>query len=93
VGAVTADEPSILIGVIGLKSVPAMQWGQRMVRIVSIGNGRSCTVATETARRIPNAKSSDPAESQRIVGDRIDVEPNPCRDSGRRADRRAGQAR
>ena len=36
------NRPS-LWAIIGLKSIPAMQYGQRMVKIVSVGIGRSCT--------------------------------------------------
>ena len=43
------NRPS-LWAIIGLNSMPAMQWGQRMVRIVSVivGIGRSCTEAKDT---------------------------------------------
>jgi hypothetical protein len=39
-----------LWAIIGLKSMPAMQYGQRMIKVVSVsvGIGRSCTGATET---------------------------------------------
>lgn len=61
------NRPS-LWAIIGLKSMPAMQWGQRMIRIVSVGNWRSCTGQRKLARGIPDAMPSDPDENQRIVG-------------------------
>ena len=71
------NRPS-LWAIIGLKSMPAMQWGQRMVRIVSVGNGYPAT-----------SKRNWHAGSQ---SSRIDIEPHPPRDLGRRADGRADQA-
>jgi hypothetical protein len=32
-----------LWAIIGLKSMPTMQWGQRMIRVVSVCNCCSCT--------------------------------------------------
>jgi len=40
------NRPS-LYAIIGLKSMPAMQCGQRMIKIVSVGIRRSCTRAIQ----------------------------------------------
>jgi hypothetical protein len=48
------NRPS-LWAIIGLKSMPATQCGQRMVKVVSVGIGCSCTRAKDTARMIPDA--------------------------------------
>ncbi len=72
------DEPSILIGDHRPEVGSHVQWGQRMVRIMSVGNG-----SPATSKRIWHAGSQS---------SRIDIEPHPRRDLGRRADRRADQA-
>jgi hypothetical protein len=41
------NRPS-LWAIIGLNSMPAMQYGQRIVKIVSVGIGRFCTGTKET---------------------------------------------
>jgi hypothetical protein len=75
--------------------MPAVQWGPRMVRIVSVrvGIGLSSSEQKRLARRIPDDKFSDPAENQRSLGIMRVVSAKPRQDSGTRADRRADQAR
>jgi hypothetical protein len=48
------NRPS-LWAIIGLKSMPATQCGQRMVKVVSVGNGCSSHEQRTLARMIPDA--------------------------------------
>jgi hypothetical protein len=57
-----------LWAIIGLKSIPALSYGQRMVRIVSVGIGRSCTEQRKLARGIPIVTPRDLDENQRLAG-------------------------
>lgn len=58
------NRPS-LWAIIGLKSMPTMQCGQRMIRIVSVGNCRSCAGQRKLARGIPDGHANDPVENQK----------------------------
>lgn len=84
------NRPS-LWAIIDLKSIPAMQWEHRMIKIVSVSVGiwGSCTGAEETAGGVPDDKFSDPAENQRKVESQTGTEPKraprfrqACRQSG-----------
>ena len=88
------NRPS-LWAIIGLKSMPAMQYGQRMVKIVSfiVGIGRSCTRAIQKSTQ--DSRRQGPVIPQKAKGalgaTRVSNR-SQRRDFGRRADRRAVQA-
>ncbi len=63
------NRPS-LWAIIGLNSMPAMQYGQRMIKVVSvsIGIGRSCTGAKQRWTPDSTPQSGDPLSDKRIAG-------------------------
>jgi len=56
-----------LYAIIGLNSMPTMQCGQRMIKVVSVrvGIGRPAHEQYRKARKIPDAMPSDPAENHK----------------------------
>jgi hypothetical protein len=82
-----------LWAIIGLNSMPAMQYGQRMVKVVSVANGRSFITSKggwhagfQTPRRVI------PLKDKRSWGAIQVSSPNPHRDFGRRDDGPADHA-
>ena len=81
-----------LWAIIDLKSVPAMQYRQRMVRILSVGNERSCT-AREKRRHagFQNLAQAYPLRKQKVWGCRVGIGSKPLA-RVRRAHRRPGRS-
>jgi hypothetical protein len=84
------NRPS-LWAIIGLKSMPATQCGQRMVKVMSVSN--RCSLQTSKKHwhaRFQTPMPGDPNENQRIVGSHNGIEPETqtkfgqeCRQAGR----------